>query len=122
MIVVPPPPIQTEYPETLATIHSNPLCAAAEPKFAVQLVADSIQRALSENLKVDLIDDHAVACAVRHSFKTGPEKHKAGLLLRTVPQIICTWLRQKQESKPDAGGVYIDGVLAGEYMRRLETT
>jgi hypothetical protein len=88
----PPLPCASEYPLTLAAIREHD--PAADPIFAARLVQETIQHCLSsrefpQDLLVRLTDSTIARC-VEESYRTKPNGHGTGLLLRRVPNIAVT--------------------------------
>lgn len=89
----PPEMVQNEYPKVLAAIRKRD--PAADDSFARRLMAEIVQRAISNDKfprdSLEEIDDESVARCVDESYRTGPKNHGTGLLLSRVPQIVQTW-------------------------------
>jgi uncharacterized protein YdaU (DUF1376 family) len=83
---------QEEWPEVTKAIQ-DPF-PSTDGTFILRVVQDSIQGAISDGIDPALVTDHALARAVLKSMETDNVK-RAGLLLKTVPQIIRTWGKQQ---------------------------
>ena len=89
---MPPLPCASEYPLTLTAIREHD--PAADPIFVARLVQETIQHCLSSREfpqeKLPKVTDSIIARCVGESYRTKPDNHGTGLLLRRVPNIIVT--------------------------------
>ena len=97
----PPLPCSSEYPLTLNAIREHD--PAADSLFAARLVQETIQHCLSSREfpqeKLPKVTDAIIAECVGESYKTKPNNHGTGLLLRRVPQIVVTGFTQDAKSR-----------------------
>lgn len=87
----------SEFPKILAEIQRHD--AAADAHFARRLMGETIQACLSSTTfppgMLEHVTDENVARCVAESYRTGPQRHGAGLLLKRVPNIVIAWSQEE---------------------------
>lgn len=97
---IPPELVQSEYPQTLSAIRA--VDPSVDEAFVRGLAITVAQKILSHSKFPDrrreiATSDEWIAKACRESFSKGPTNHRAGLLLKTVPNILVSWGVEKRQ-------------------------
>ena len=101
-------PCVSEFPATIAEIRKHD--PAVDEAFVRGLSIRAVQHCMSAPSfppeTLEKITDKVLARAVAESFATGPPKHRAGLLLNRVPNILVAWaVEDKAEEERKNGSI-----------------
>jgi hypothetical protein len=87
-----------QYPKTKAEIQLHD--AGMGNGFMADLVKRTLEAATRAGVDPALVTDNTLCAAVIESYRTyrGKKAHGTGLLLHRVPEIICAWDKQEDDS------------------------